>query len=560
MCGGTLNTCTVGTFQDETDTGTTWNWSCTNGSHVTPCPKAKPNPTTPVISGPLECTANQSCTYTFAPGADSGVGNQIQYEIDWDNNGVPDHYSPLRPSTGLPTYARGNDWSTTGNKTFRARVATSPDGRTSPWTSFTVNVVPAPVPASCGAAQHVCGVGTLSDIPDTATTFQWNCLGLYGGAPASCTLPKPNPTHPVISGPLSCVRDESCTYTFSPGNDNAVGNQIQYEIDWDNNGTIDQWSPLRVASGLPAFSQNNDWPSTGMKTFRARVATIPDGRTSTWVSYTVTVIPPYIEAICGTTQGTCVKGSPSSVDVFPLEWRWTCYGSGGGDDDSCMKERDVAILHVTPTGHSYSGFALGDPAWDQSFTVTNIGSSISKLSGTLSGIQAPWSVHSGGTFTELKKGDAPHLITVRFNPSAVGSYNSGGWMPQPVITSNGGSQVISLGGSAVEKVTLSDTVLDFGEVPRTRTAYKTVTIKNNSQQFSATVPPLSFPAPFFCVTECAGKILSRGAEMTVRVGFSPTEERVYEDTDTLMVILGRPPVTLQLRGTGIQPVFKIEER
>lgn len=98
------------------------------------------------------------------------------------------------------------------------------------------------------------------------------------------------PTDPTITGPTARYVSQNGTYTFT--STDPDGDLIYYEVDWDNNGTVDQRLPsgpgtLEVASGV-SQSQANNWAGPGVKTFQARTT---DSNTliSEWTPYSVTV-------------------------------------------------------------------------------------------------------------------------------------------------------------------------------------------------------------------------------------------------------------------------------
>jgi hypothetical protein len=42
----------------------------------------------------------------------------------------------------------------------------------------------------CGTTNNACSVGSLNDLADTTTQYNWECLGLYGGGKDTCSLAK----------------------------------------------------------------------------------------------------------------------------------------------------------------------------------------------------------------------------------------------------------------------------------------------------------------------------------------------------------------------------------
>lgn len=122
--------------------------------------------------------------------------------------------------------------------------------------------------------------------------------------------PNRPPNAPTITtGTVSCAGNSS-TFTFRAAD--ADGDQVRYLIDWDNNGTGDQWVPAsgRVASNT-AKSVTRIWTTTGSKTFR--VLTEDDnGTRSTWVTKTITIPACPINGQCGTAHNKIYPSTRTS--------------------------------------------------------------------------------------------------------------------------------------------------------------------------------------------------------------------------------------------------------
>ncbi len=95
------------------------------------------------------------------------------------------------------------------------------------------------------------------------------------------------PAVPSISGPTTGVTSSSYNFTFTgtdPNND-----QIRYGVDWDNNGTVNQWVPSSgyVVSGQSQITSRS-WGSVGTYTFRV-LAQDSNGSNSGWRNHTITI-------------------------------------------------------------------------------------------------------------------------------------------------------------------------------------------------------------------------------------------------------------------------------
>lgn len=127
-----------------------------------------------------------------------------------------------------------------------------------------------------GAADYV---GTATFTCNGST----NALTLTAGG--SCSPNQP-PTAPTITGPTTGITVTNYTYTFTATDPES--DTLHYEIDWDNNGSVDQVLPAGyVSSGTPK-SQANNWAGPGVKSFQARAVDV-GGHTSGWTPYTVTI-------------------------------------------------------------------------------------------------------------------------------------------------------------------------------------------------------------------------------------------------------------------------------
>ena len=120
--------------------------------------------------------------------------------------------------------------------------------------------------------------------------------------------PPPNqvPNAPTISGPTTGTPSTPYPYTFTATDPD--GDTLHYQIDWNNNGTVEQTLPSAttyVSSGM-SQKQANNWASEGEKTFQARTVDVRGG-TSAWTPYTVTLA-------CA--SGTVWDGSACALPVI----------------------------------------------------------------------------------------------------------------------------------------------------------------------------------------------------------------------------------------------------
>jgi hypothetical protein len=121
----------------------------------------------------------------------------------------------------------------------------------------------------------------------------------------------------AIEGPTTGVAGVDYEYKFTATDPD--GDQVQYAIDWDNNGSVDQGNPdgTPYNSGQPLNAWYR-WNTPGTYTFKAYAAD-SKGANSSWIPYTIV-----ISAAAG---GSC-SVSPDSASTGQSV-TWTASPSGG---------------------------------------------------------------------------------------------------------------------------------------------------------------------------------------------------------------------------------------
>lgn len=201
-------------------------------------------PSVPVITGPAG-TLYTSTSYDFSFVSSDPNNLQVKYEIEYDTGGtnifVPPFFQYINDDT-VQTVTKS--WNTAGAHWVRVQ-ATNSNGAVSGWSAnYVVNIV----------------------------------------------APNSAPNLPVVVNNPSVSVGVPLVFTMTstdPENDN-----IKYEIDWNNDGTIDQTidSSGYIPSGT-SRSTNNIWNSAGTYTVKIR-ATDVKGLSSSWVSKSVLVTVP----------------------------------------------------------------------------------------------------------------------------------------------------------------------------------------------------------------------------------------------------------------------------
>jgi len=150
------------------------------------------------------------------------------------------------------------------------------------------------------------------------------------------------PSAPSVSGPTSLSYGVSGTFTFTSTDPEA--DPVRYGIDWDGNGSVDEWNPSTATSASGAgISVSHTWSTTyGVKTFKVMAeddALVDSG----WTTYTVTITqaPPV----------ALLTASPSSVSTgqsSTLTWSSSNATSCTGTNFSTGGATS-GTLSVTPT-------------------------------------------------------------------------------------------------------------------------------------------------------------------------------------------------------------------
>jgi hypothetical protein len=235
-------------------------------------------------------------------------------------------------------------------------------------------------------------------------TYLMSCT--TDGDSVSVTLQNQPPSAPTITGGTSAPTDESIPFNFTatdPDND-----QIYYEIDWDNNGTVDANTPASsyVNSGT-TLSGNRSWPSTGTYTIQARTVDFDNTRSS-WTDYSVTIVP----------------GPPP---VATLEVQVGTGGWGTGNPPPVDTNDTVALRWVSSRAASCSGsnFSTGGNTSSTGLGVTTPapgGSTTFTLTCTGSGGTDSKSITVSAGLPNFNQPIVTHTLSTTFNP-ATGAYD-----------------------------------------------------------------------------------------------------------------------------------------
>lgn len=217
-----------------------------------------------------------------------------------------------------------------------------------------------PVTAQCGNATSTCSRGTLAEMTDSTTDYLWQCNGLAGGGSTMCSLPKPvNPT--CGSSKDTCTRG-----TFTEVTDSATN------FLWTCNGSTGT-TPVSCSVSKTATVVNgqcgtvNNTCTSG--TLRSTSAGTGDDTSTNYKFYcdgsggginAACSVPKPVTPQCGTTN-TCSVGNFSDVADTSTTNNWQCLGLYGGPTASCSSPITSTSTNPAPRcGSSISTCSSGN--------------------------------------------------------------------------------------------------------------------------------------------------------------------------------------------------------
>jgi hypothetical protein len=295
--------------------------------NLTATPPANQSPTAPSISGPASGYRNTPYAYDF--NATDPDGDQIVYGIDLDMNGTDDVGSPYGTpvNSGTTQNISVGSFSTLGTHTFQARTWDT-KGAVSGWTQQTINII------------------------------------------------NRTPSTPSITGPTS--GNPSTSYNFDLTASDPDGDQVKYNIDWDNNGSTDASTGLGASGASQTVSHS--WGSAGTYTFKAQAQDAVGG-TSGWASYTITinaVIPPPIPVatIELSVNNGAWTGSNTTINVGDsVKIRWastnatTCTGTNVNTSNAANNATGVSVTAPTAGNNTTYSVVCTGPGGSDTDTV-----------------------------------------------------------------------------------------------------------------------------------------------------------------------------------------------
>ena len=216
-------------------------------------------------------------------------------------------------------------------------------------------------------------------------------------------------------------------------------------------------------------------------------------------------------------------------------------------------------LLIDPTSVNFGNVTTGQTA-DRMITLSNGTNSTATLTGSVGGLSGPFSVVSGGGAFSLTQGQS-HSVTVRFSPSAAGTFNGALEITHNATNQTSNPVSVPLTGtgqvqpSAINLV-VNPVSVNFGDVLAGKRSEQTLTITNSTDSTGTLTGTVGSPTAPFSVTRGGGAFsLKPGRSRSVRVRFSPSVSGAFSDTleITHNATIQTSPLPISLSGTGLPP-------
>jgi hypothetical protein len=217
-------------------------------------------------------------------------------------------------------------------------------------------------------------------LPVASKTITFNLTAVSGNN---------NPTIPTVT-PQPFNGNTNTGYPFTFTATDPDGDQIAYEVDWNNDSAVDQSTPF-VSSGTSQSLSNPmaQWAAAGTYSFKVRTKDNKGG-VSAWATPSATVVSA-VTGVCGLASGfsfdtllptdpaLCATGTPGSFLSIGTGWTWGCNGSGGGTS-TASNACTATIKTYTLTAMKNLGLAAAGTIIDTTPTGTSIDSTVPRNS------------------------------------------------------------------------------------------------------------------------------------------------------------------------------------
>lgn len=401
--------------------------------------------------------------------------------------------------------------SNVGKKVLRISSISCPSGFKSDWTSASINAGSSKtLKVTFTPTSNKSYSGSLQ-INSDSSTGSTKTISLTGNG-----LPK--------QSPIMTLSETSLKF-----GDQTVNTQKSKTLTITNTGT----GSLTV-SGISKTSTYGDvvsisgWTSGG---------TIASGESK---SITVSFLPTKAQSYSETLTITSSNASNSQKQTVSI--------SGTG-----IEEQKNANIEVSSNSVSFGSVYLGSSSV-KSITISNTGDKALDVSS----VSCPDGYSVDWTGASISAGTSK-ILKITFSPNSIKTYSG-----SLVIKSNSSTdstKEISLSGKGIEKpkpvMTLSSTVVDFGEQIKFSSESKTITITNTGTgtlEISSITKTKNYGDLFSLSGWTQGGSIAAGESKTITINFQPMESRNYEETLTIQSsnATNAQKQTVTLRGSGIE--------
>jgi len=246
-----------------------------------------------------------------------------------------------------------------------------------------------------------------------------------------------------------------------------------------------------------------------------------------------------------------VTFKPSSPGLKGASFVVTANVGSGSTSLSGTALSPSAMLAVSASMVSFGGTPV-NTAVTQSLTLSNVGATPLVLQ-SFTALSAPFSVLQLPAVGTQLAPNASVTLTLRFGPSALGSYGN-----TFRVTSSGGSANVGLTGTcaAPGRLTVTPLAVDFGRVALGGKRYEAFQLTNTGGlplQITKSKPPVL--GPFTAITELSeGTVLGVNQTLTELVSYTPPGQGAHDDTWALNATGDNGLLQVAFHGTALPGV------
>jgi len=215
--------------------------------------------------------------------------------------------------------------------------------------------------------------------------------------------------------------------------------------------------------------------------------------------------------------------------------------------DNCQSSTG-SIIQITPNNLNFGNIQIGTTSSQQSFTVTNTGTSSFSITDFI--VPTGFTLVNGQSTTVNPNSSLTFYVT--FNPTNVQSYSGVLEVINTADNASSSTSTVYLSGNGVNNNTSNISLsgnLNFGNLPIGQTDTRTFTISNTGNQ-SFYVSSINFPYSVYSANWNSGTINPNNSQ-TVTVTFQPTNQQSYNGNVTVNSNATNGNNTIPISGTGI---------